>query len=252
MLCHIRVKLGKHGDINCSIARDLAQQQAVNIQQGINPNQQKRLSRQQSQITIQALYERYAQSLHARGKHSSHDEYPRVLKRHIPDWLERPADQITRDMIAERHKKITQAKGPSVANRTMTILNAVYQHAACDEIDLTNPVQALTDRKLWNPTKQRTSYIKPMQFEAWFNAAKTVPNEAIRLFLVFQLLHGLRKTEGMTLAWQHVDFDHNTFTIPKTKNGKAHTLTAGIEILIRRAVDQPRLPNGSPESRNVV
>ena len=220
----IRVKIGKHGDINCTVAREKAHEYAVEIQKGVNPNSLKREQRQQNHVTIQHLYDQYAQSLKAQGKHSSYEEYPKVLQRHLSDWLNKSAYNITREMIVQRHQNISTTAGPSIANRTCVILSGIYQHAISDKTPIENPVKVLSDRKLWNKSNQRTAYLKPKQFEPWLAAATLVLNETIRLFILFTLLNGLRKSEGLSLRWDTVDFDHQTFTISHTKNGKPHTL----------------------------
>ncbi len=254
----IRVKIGRHGDINCAAAREQAQHYAVQIQQGENPNKHKREQRQQQAISIQNLYDRYAESLHARNKQVSYQEYPKVLQRHVPDWLSKSAYNISRDMVAERYKRITQTAGPAAADRVFSILNAIYQHAAADDSQLQNPVRVLTDRKLRNAKTQRTNHIKPMQFSAWFRAAEYIPNEVIRLFLIFQLLNGIRKAEGYTLSWNNVDFDHNIITFPKTKNGKVHTLPITtysrqiLEHLYQHRVNEWVFPSKTSASGHIV
>ena len=48
--------------------------------------------------------------------------------------------------------------------------------------------------------------------------------DAVRDFLVFLLLTGLRRNEAATLKWVHVDLKAKMFTIPTTKNREPHTM----------------------------
>ncbi|MCI5048729.1 MAG: integrase family protein [Rickettsiales bacterium] len=254
----IRVKIGNHGDLNCTVARERAQEYAVQIQQGINPNELKREKSKQHSTSVHALYDRYAQSLLAQGKLSSYEEYPKVLGRHVADWMNKSAYAITREMVAVRHQEITKYKGPSVANRVMVILSGIYQHAISDKCDIENPVKVLTDRKLWNKAKQRKNYIKPKQFESWFSAVEDIPNQFMRLFIIFQLLNGLRKSEGLTLEWDNIDFINQTITIPKTKNGTTHTLPitsynrAILEFLAKHRINRWVFPSDRSKSGHIT
>jgi len=90
----------------------------------------------------------------------------------------------------------------------------------------------------WNVIKPRATYVRPEQLKAWCTAVEGLEGDIPKDALMLLILTGLRKTEALSLAWQHVDLVGNKLTVPETKNGKAHVLPISAplaEMLKRRA-----------------
>lgn len=216
----IRTKIGRYGEYNFALARSRALELGVDIQQGINPNQQRQIAFK-SNITLNELYDRYSASLRANKKNVSLSEYPKILKRHFPDWLQKPIADITREMIVSRHSRISKDHGKSIANKSCRILRAIFNYQLSDDYSVPNPVKILTDKKLWFSENRRTNRLKPHEIKLWFNALQTLPNEILQHLFTFILFNGIRKREALRLAWPDIDFENRSFIIRHTKNKKS-------------------------------
>ena len=146
--------------------------------------------------------------------------------------------------------KFAEIKSPSRANYTMRLLRALFRYARSIRdaegrpIITSNPVDVLSQRRLWHATPARRDIVKPVELPEWWKAVKALDSEAnhhnadaVRDWLVFLILTGLRRGEASRLTWDDVDLKAKTFTIQDTKNREPHTLPLSdhlFEMLKRR------------------
>ena len=230
----VRVILGSFPEINSTLAREKALSVASEIQNNVDFNVERKGKRSLNQMTLQDLYDQFKMSLEAKQKTSSLSEYPKILERHFMDWLPKPITNLTKTEVVERHRYISKSAGLSIANKSFRLLRAMYNFGKTINEQVSNPVDVLTERQLWNTETSKTNRIKPNDLNSWMTYLLMIPNPVMKLYLVFILLHGLRKSEASNLQWQDIDFKNQCFTITKTKNKRPLTLpiTAHAAVLL--------------------
>ena len=269
----VRTKIDTTDKISAEAARKRAEGLLADMGRGIDPNEEKRQAilraqeeRQQS-ITLQQALNKYLQK--GKLKPRTIRTYQDLFRLYLADWLIRPAADITRDMVKERHKVIAVGKrGRRVLKKNADTVNGLLKdetpknrEGAADncfrtlravlnytfeneENDSTymNPVNVLSSkkRKAWYQVERRRTLIKNSDLSEWSKAVEGLSNPIVRDFLLFLLYTGLRRNEAARLRWDQVDFREGCFTIPTTKNGEPHTLPMSDylkTLLIRRKAE---------------
>lgn len=194
---------------------------------------------------------------HRKLKPKTQDNYRQMFRLHLSDWLSFPVGEITGAMVSKRHTEIANGKRQRTAlNKTATkkdgeiliektevpaskkreasadgamrVLRAVLNYAFGDDEDLgivrTNPVKALSRKKVWFKVPRRRRLIKNSDLPIWNKTVMAVDNTIARDYLRFLLYTGLRRGEGARMQWIHVDFEERSFIALDTKNNEPHTL----------------------------
>jgi len=228
-----RTTLGKTSGLTVQQARKLTKQTLGQWAAGVDTVELAR-ERQRAEVARKALeqsrgvtlgqvFERYL----ARRRLSPKTlyDYRRILERDLSDWRDKPVVGITRDLVEQRHRAITE-RSPSLANLVSRLLRALLNYAAETLEDgaghaliTDNPTRRLRAVKAWNPCVRRETYIKPGAMENWFRAVAGLENITHRDYLLFTLLMGCRRSESAQLRWEDVDFDTGAVCFRDTKNG---------------------------------
>ena len=223
----LRVTLGRYPDLTIEQARKAAAQTIGNIATGGNPNTEKRIERVKA-VTLDELLTRYTttRTLKATTIADIHKAFRQV----IPDWLNKPITKISPAMVQKRHRDHA-ARSQARANLAMRYLRALFSFAQAaykDDEDKpiipVNPVKTLSELKAWHKVDRRKTVIAPDELGTWVNAVLAVANDAHRDYLLFVLLTGCRRNEGMGLTWECVNLKAKTATFKDTKNHSDHTL----------------------------
>lgn len=253
-----RVKIDTTDKITAEIARKQAEAELADMGRGIDPNQKKRQARQkieaekQQGVSLQKALDEYLQK--GKLKPRTITTYQDLFRLYLADWLNRPAAEITRDMVKSRHQEIATGKRQrqaikkgtntkttqeekaeepkrreGAADNCFRTLRAVLNYAFEDEeggSPYSNPVNVLSSRKrkAWFKVERRRTLIKNSDLPAWAKAVDSLDNSIVRDFLLFLLHTGLRRNEAAKLQWNQVDFQEGCFTVPDTKNKEPHTL----------------------------
>jgi len=197
----IRVTIGKHGVFTPEQARNEAMELLVRMARGENPNETKR-AKALTAMTLQQAIKAYKDS-----KKNLSQAILNQLKyaetTWFADWISLPLNEIKKDMIFKRHVKLGKDHGEATSNQAMRTLRAVYNFTLLTNESLpANPVLALSQNKSWFTEKRRDSVITPSQLRPWFNAVMLLENTAARDFLRLLLFTGMRKGEGLPIAWK--------------------------------------------------
>ena len=236
----VRVSFARTNELTVSKARLEASRLMLEMRNGKNPNISKRppiVDPVPVKITLQNILDQHVESLIHKGCSHSANRYPAALNIHVKDWLSKPVEFVTRELVIERHREIGRTVGKRSSNSLFRVLRALYNLYRIDHPEYNNPVEILSLKKLWFPETPRDVRIRPHDMKRWITALKTtVKNPVHRDYILFLLLTGLRKNEAMSLAWDQVDFEGKTFRIVKTKNKKPLELpfTDIIEIILTR------------------
>jgi len=185
------------------------------------------------------LVERPVLGANAKIKALTARDYAKAINKGFADWRDKPIAKITRDMVEERHRVLSQSS-PAVAKRSMRYLRALfvfasdYRDSAGEPIIPDNPVRRLSAKRLWNRIERRTRYVEAEQLPDWWNAVQSLNNksqypnrEALRDYVLLLLLTGLRRNEALCLRREHVDLERGTLCAVDTKNRSDHSLPMG-------------------------
>lgn len=210
--------IGRHGQVTASQARDVAQKKLFMISQGVNPNEDKR-DRDIENMTVAQTFENMKR---ARKKLSPRtiSDYNYYSSHYLKDWQSKIITKITRDNIINKHLHIADKHGPVVANRSMTLMQTIINHAIRTyDLNIKNPVSYLSQVKGWFEEKPRSNYIKSQDLPAWWQAVHDLQSDNVRDFLLLLIFTGLRRSEAVSIQWNDIDFEERTLTIQHTKNG---------------------------------
>ena len=183
-------------------------------------------------------------------------------------WKKKPLTQITRQMVQNRYlERCTESK--SRANVAMRYLRAVFNLAIYEYRDVndtpiitSNPVDVLSQSKLWRKVERRKSVLKPSDLKRWVPAATRlgeVPRRAVGTgkeypklrngavhgdIFLFAAMTGARKSELLGLKKHDVDFEKKTVVFRDTKNRSNHELplTDSLISILRRRINANNTP----------
>jgi integrase len=203
------------------------------MHEGINPNKEKKAARHRG-MTFEAICNDYLQ--HRDLKERTKKDYIYHRDKTFKDWLPKPFLSISRT-DAEQLFHQCAAISPAQANQAFRFARAVFKfskkyrgeegRAQLSE----NPIDVISEGRLWKRVPKRANYVKDTQLKPLWEALWEIKNErlsqereTVRDFLLLLLFSGLRHTEALTMRWENVDFEGQTFTIPDPKNSEPHTL----------------------------
>lgn len=247
----VRHKLGRHGVLTAEEARKQAKAVLLQMAGGVDPNAAKR-SRTQSEITLRQLFDEYRNARTADGglRDKTVDVYRGALERCFPDWLDRPAALITKEMVVERYRDIATTEGArsnsggarAQASQSMRVLRAlmnyakdVYEDAEGASLFSSNPVDRLSKlHRGWSRVPARSDVIEPADLAAWYQGLQALKSNTARDFMLVCLFTGLRRSAALKLKWSNVNFKSKTVTIPASddKTHKAQKLPLSNEVLL--------------------
>jgi integrase len=258
----VRTKIDTADKITVEQARKRAEGILADMGKHIDPNQVKRELIAQAEAarqveeqhgkTLQTFLDNYLQKGNIKPR--TIETYRNLFRLYLTDWLSRPAEEITREMVKIRffeiasgereRKRLTKKTTPegvreavppvrreAAANNTMRTLRAVLNYAFEDDEGGTlykNPVNVLSSkkRKEWFNIPVRETLVKNSDLPAWYKSIMALKNPDLRDYLLFLLFTGARRTESENLTWAMVDFPEDTLTFVSddTKNGQTHTI----------------------------
>ena len=238
-----RIKVGRHGVLNCDEARQRAALIIARIKGGENPVPEPLAV---SGPTVAEVVERFRKDhIAVRLKPSSAKRLESVIRWHIlPAFGKRTMVGIERKEVLALHQRMSGT--PNQANRVLRTLSLMY--TLSQDWGLLpaghNPCTGI----IKYPDRKRDRFLTDAEFERLGDvlleaesrggaSASTIA--AIRLLL----LTGCRKSEILTLRWEHVDQGAAQLHLPDTKTG-ARTITlpqAAVQVL----AEIPKIP-GNP------
>jgi integrase len=218
----VRSTIGKHGVFTCEEAREEARQRLASMALGENVNKTKQQKKEEEKLNI--TFSEAIEAYRVGRKHLTKTTKYRLdclKKMYLPGWVNLPLGEITREMVFEKHRDIGENHGRITANNVMEAVRAVYNfNKHTNDLLPPNPVSALSSAKAWYKQKRRRTVIKPTEIKRWYDTVTLLENTTIRDFLLLLLFTGMRRSEGLALRWENVDFKERTLTVPHTKNSE--------------------------------
>jgi len=215
-----RVTIGNADDVTTTEARKKAKSILSEINSGIKPTEVKRKQKIEKTMLVDVL-ELYLADREL--KPYTIKNYRYKLKLGFSDWLKKPINSITEDMILKRHKLISQT-GKTTANTTMRVLRLTLNYANAIGMIDGNPTSILSKARLWHKNNRKDRVIPSIKLKAWHEAVEMLSNHKAKVYLLMALYMGFRSNELLTLEWSHVDIKAKSITAHDTKNGTNHQL----------------------------
>ena len=207
-----RVTLGRFPDLTVYDARKKANKALTDLAQGINPTEEKRKEKARN-ITLQELLDKYL-SDKTDLREASILDYTKKINQGFDDWLNKPINTITRDMVTARRKQFEGGRDNKLRVLRLLMRYAVITLKALDE----NPVDVLTDGGLWAKPKRKKRMIPSDNLKGWYQSVLKLDNEKAKVYLLLLLHTGLRDQDVRYLEWKDIDFKNDCFIARDTKN----------------------------------
>jgi integrase len=222
------ITLGKFGDVKLEQARKKAEELNSLVGKGKDPT----IERKESLHTLDSLFDAYIEGyakIHTKTWQSAIYNYKRYCQR----WHGRSVKSIKRQDVQLWLHDVGDEFGRYAANRTYNMLRAVFALRK-NLISGDNPCIGVDTFK----AKSRERFILPGdEFARFAEALNTETNETVRDFIWMCLFTGARKSNVLSMQWQHIDFELMVWRIPETKNGESQTLPLtpnALDVLRRR------------------
>jgi integrase len=201
---------------------------------------------QDRSLTVQVAVRAYLEALGPRLAKRTRDEYQRQFDKNIVPSLgaSTPLSAVTTEKLRDKVLAPLERRGLTVGlNRTIATLKA-WLHWCEDRYGVENAARRLRiDRRVERPCDRTLTESEIVAF--W--RATDVPDDRIAQCLRSMLLTALRPGEAGSLDWQWIESDR--LTIPKTKNGRAHSLPLSAQA---QAVLDTQRPDGQEKPTGPV
>ena len=236
---------------------------------GINPNEAKRAEREINRLrgfTLQQALEESARL--AQWKDITRKDIHSVMQRRFNDWLNRPLTSITKQECLDRFKQIkidikqnnrqknrssVNEVGEGEAQKAFRYLSAIFNTFIDDDVGdekllpKGNPCSILKTKRVRKTLLSRDRFLNLDQrqklhelFRESYELESIGDSTRIKQDdrdLIMLLIHtGVRLDEALTLKWEAIDFESQTYVMFNTKNRRNHTLpmTEDIKYLFTR------------------
>jgi integrase len=221
-----RIKLGKFPEISIEEARKLALQNLNIINQGKNPNEEKR--KINKEMTFKELFDEFMVKYAIRNnKQSTIKEYKRSFEMYLSFFKNKKISQISKSDIEKFHNKIGENNGKYIANRQLGYVKVFYNKAIEWGFEGKNPAISIKPFK----ENSRDRYLKPEEIPLFFKSLEEEPNFLFKNYFYIALFTGARKDNILSMKWQDIDFTLAEWRIPETKNGEIVKIPLSQEVI---------------------
>lgn len=251
-----RPNIGRHGDITCEQARQIARDWAAKVRLGGDPSGE-RIDDRQSE-TFDDFSKRYMEYVSTRKKASSLATDQLNLDNHLlPALGRKKVAAIEHRDVVRLHQSLKHK--PGAANRTLALLSHMLNVAERWDIRSknSNPCRDIEKFKL----KKRERYLSSFEIAllsdvlAEAERTKTESKSAIAAIRLL-LLTGARLSEILTLKWDYVDFEGQRLNLPDSKTGAKtiHLSPPALEVLsnIERQKKNPFVIYGAKQGERLI
>lgn len=216
-----RIKLGRFPDLSVDNARKRAKKRKGQITDGKNPNEEKKKIREEA--TFGELFKTYLER-HAKLHKRSWTLDEEIYNRHLIVWSNKKLSTIRRDDVEKLHSDIGENSGIYAANRTVSLIRAIFNKAIAWGFEGENPVKVKMFRE-----SSRDRFLQPSELPGFFEALDAESNETAKDAITLMLLTGARKNNVLTMRWEQINFDRKEWRIPHTKNSEPLTIPLSVQ-----------------------
>jgi len=218
-----RITLGRYArgmtaGLTIEQARKAAADTNLAIAKGENPNEKKRVAR--DEITLDGLLADYM-ARHAEVHNRRPDKAKSNFRLYLSPWGNRKLSQIRKDDVRALHARLGRERGHVTANIAVKLLRALFNKAI--EWELWNKPNPAHGIKLFRE-HSRERFLQPDELPRFFKALADEENETIRDYVLMSLLTGARRSNVLEMRWDQVNIERREWRIPTTKSGEPHVV----------------------------
>lgn len=216
----VRATVGLFPEMDVDTARTKAAALLVSMQEGINPNIEKKHKREQQadqRGILSSVFESYIASggKNKKMKATTEASYRYAFKR-LAKWQGLRVDEISTDMVNRLHSEIGKNNGGYAANHTIGLLRSLMVYSIENyNRPAVNPTVGV---KMFKETPRREA-MAPETIPIFLKALEELRGDTGADLFTMLLFTGMRKSEAMSLKWEDVDLVNNSLNVAETKNG---------------------------------
>jgi integrase len=233
-----RMVIGRHGPLTLQQARQEAMRVLGEVAQGKDPAGERQS--QAGAMDLKTLGEIYLVEYAKRRHKDEGREARRKLERDVYPSLGRArVEHVSLTDVERYHRRMTAEQGPIQANRTLALLSGLFKFAERRGYrpQGTNPCRYVPK----NPETSRERFLTDEEIKAYLagldRTERSKPRAALTCNALRLLLYtGARKSEVLSLRWEHVDFQRAIAFLPDSKTGKRPLLLPEPALRILRRI----------------
>ena len=256
-----RITVGRHPVLGAEEARRRAALIISRIKAGEDPVPLPLPAKYAGGPTVADLAGRYLeQHVSFRCKPKTRRTARSLVNLHILPALGRlPLAAVERSHVLALHESLRET--PAMANMAVTTLRHMYTLAGDWEMvpeDFSNPCQGIP----LNPQRKRERFLTDAEFDRLGQVLDEASGKGSRISagavttIRLLMLTGCRKTEIMTLRWEHVDLGRAEMRIVDGKTGSrtVHLSSSAVAVLaaLPRAPDNPWVVPGAKPGMHIA
>ena len=151
-----------------------------------------------------------------------------TIRKYFGPLLSTPLADLTPLQIEDWFHTIGDTS-PSMANKCLSILRTMFEKGKDWRVFLgENPCVRI--KKYTSHSRKR--FIQPHEMPKLMEVLQREP-EQVQCYFLLCLMVGCRRTEGLTMRWEDLDFINNRWTKPHTKTDRAQTVPVPLALLHR-------------------
>lgn len=236
----IEITLGKFSDLSLEKARIKAEELSTTIGEGKDPTAtataKKFREEKPPEMTYDAVFQTYLND-YAKHETRTWQESAAVHRRHFESWKNIPVSRIDSEEIQDWMNTLAgeDRTKKHVANRSLDQMKAVINYGIRKKLcTAPNPCNGVDRFKV----KSRQRFIQPGdEFARFAQSLAEEPNQTWQDFFWLALFVAARRSNVLSMQWDQISFELETWTIPITKNGDSQTVPltpSAMSILERR------------------
>lgn len=220
-------RIGPFLSMTLQEARQKAQEWKGLLDHGIDPRAQLG-NKKLAGITFDDFVRQYYLPYAMANKRSVKNDVSKLNRHMRPAFGPRALDSISTgdvDLYLSQLKNKKNTKGESgrplsraSRNRHLALLSSIFKKAIDHIMATRNPCDRL---KQVPENNMRTEFLNEAELEAFVRECLNEENRVMGQYLLFQLLTGARRQEGLNAVWDDINFATKNWTIPHTKSGKS-------------------------------
>lgn len=167
-------------------------------------------------LTLGAVLEDYVERQlrsHAKNPDAAVKAARWKFDRYLEKWKSRPLGSVRREDVSSLHKDHGEEYGRTTANRTVQFLRTLFNWAR-EEMNWSgeNPVKR---RFKFFHEASRERYLVDDEMPRLFRALRSEPSADLRDFVLLALMTGARRSDVLSMRWEHLDLPRAAWTMPK-------------------------------------
>jgi integrase len=211
-----RITIGPYGPLTLDQARERALALSHEINDGHDPADARQAKCKE--LTFGELAELYLARHAPRKRTASNDR--NMLNRYFAVWQHRRLSSLARKDVALLHSCIGET-APYAANRVVALVRKMFNLAHLWGVYTgENPATSI---ELFSE-ERRDRFVQPQELPKLFEALQEEPNPYLKTAFLVALLTGARRSEILSMRWEHVDTQQAVWRIPHTKANRPHYL----------------------------